>query len=314
MHRIAILKRIVDNVEHVIIDKREKIELALITLMCGGHILIEDVPGVGKTSLSSSMARSLSCSFNRIQFTPDIMPSDITGFSVFNPKMGEFEYREGAIMSQIVLADEINRTSPKTQSSLLEAMEEQQVTVDGMTYPLPQPFMVMATQNPIEHLGTYPLPEAQMDRFFMRISLGYPSRGEEVKLLTRFLRENPLDRLLPVATAANIIEIQALVEQIYVDTRISEYIVSLIRHTRTNPYVTLGSSPRGSISLYKASQAWALYNQRNYVLPDDVIYMAPHVLAHRVVLNQQAKLKKISQEDIIAMAIKSVSAPIVQNF
>ncbi len=305
------LKQIISNVEKVIVDKRREIELTLITLLCRGHILIEDVPGVGKTSLAFALAKSLSCSFKRIQFTPDIMPADITGFSVFNPKTGDFEYRPGAILSQIVLADEINRTSPKTQSSLLEAMEEKQVTVDGTTYRIRDPFMVLATQNPVEHLGTYPLPEAQMDRFFMRISLGYPSPAEEARMLTRFGRENPLQTLTPVASGSDIVMVQQLVEQVHVDSRVVDYIIRLVRHTRENPYVALGASPRASIALYKASQAWALYNHREFVLPDDVIQMAPHVLSHRIVLRQEGKLKKITQQDIIAMALREVSAPVL---
>jgi MoxR-like ATPase len=252
------LLRIVENVEQVIVDKRYEIELTLVALICRGHLLIEDVPGVGKTSLASAIARSLGCSFKRIQFTPDIMPADITGFTVFNPKTGDFEYRPGAILSQIVLADEINRTSPKTQSSLLEAMEEKQVTVDGATYKLKEPFIVLATQNPVEHMGTYPLPEAQLDRFFMRISLGYPNRGEEVRMTLRFRQNNPLKTLGPVASEQDILALQHMADQIYVDDLVAGYIVDLVRHTRENAYAALGASPRASINLYKAAQAWAL--------------------------------------------------------
>ena len=303
-----------DNVEKVIVDKRYEIELTLMTLLCKGHILIEDVPGVGKTSLASALAKSLNCSFKRIQFTPDIMPADITGFSVFNPKSGDFEYRGGAILSQVVLADEINRTSPKTQSSLLEAMEEKQVTVDGVTHRIPEPFIVLATQNPVEYLGTYPLPEAQMDRFFMRISLGYPSKVEEMRMISRFRQESPLRTLVPVATAQDVFELQQLTEQVHVDKRIYEYIVNLVRHTRENPYVALGASPRASISLYKAAQAWALYSGREYVLPDDVIGMSQHVVAHRIVMKQEGKLKKITQRNIVEMAVQSVPVPTVQGW
>lgn len=307
--QVSVLERIVSNVEKVIVDKRESIELILITLLCRGHVLIEDVPGVGKTSLASAMAKSLGCSFNRIQFTPDIMPSDITGFSIYNPKSGDFEFRRGAILSQIVLADEINRTSPKTQSSLLEAMEEKQVTVDGYTYRIKEPFIVLATQNPVEYLGTYPLPEAQMDRFFMRISMGYPSRHEEVRMIARFGVENPLSSLIPVASGADIVALQDMVEQVHMDRRVGEYIVDLVRATRENPHASLGASPRASIALFKASQAWALYNGRDYVLPDDVIRMAGHVLEHRMILRQESKLKKISQADVVQMALESVKAP-----
>jgi len=306
------MDQIVANVEKVIMDKRYAIELTLVTLLCKGHILIEDVPGVGKTSLASALARSLNCSFKRIQFTPDIMPSDITGFSAYNPKTGSLDYRPGAILSQVVLADEINRTSPKTQSSLLEAMEEKQVTVDGVTHKIKEPFIVLATQNPIEYLGTYPLPEAQMDRFFMRISIGYPSKLEEMKMIYRFKQESPLETLQAVATGEEILRLQGIAEQIHVDKRINEYIVNLVRHTRENQYVSLGASPRASINLYKASQAWALYSGRNYVLPDDVVRMSGHVLTHRIILGQEGKLKKITQEKVVQMALNSVKVPLVQ--
>jgi len=313
MNQVSVLKTIVENVENVIMDKRFAIELTLMSLICKGHILIEDVPGVGKTSLASALARSLNCSFKRIQFTPDIMPSDITGFSVYNPKIGDFEYKRGAILSQVVLADEINRTSPKTQSSLLEAMEEKQVTVDGVTYKIKEPFIVLATQNPIEYLGTYPLPEAQMDRFFMRISIGYPNRLEEMKMVSRFRQENPLKTLRAVATGEDILALQRMAEQVHVDKRINEYVVNLVWHTRENAYVALGASPRASINLYKAAQAWALYNNRDYVLPDDVIKMAGPVLAHRVVLKQEGKMKKITQNDIVQMALEGTRVPVVQG-
>jgi len=314
MQGVALLRQIVLNVEKVIMDKRSAIELLLMAMLCRGHVLIEDVPGVGKTSLASSLARSLNCSFKRIQFTPDIMPSDITGFSVYNPKTGDFDFRQGAILSQVVLADEINRTSPKTQSSLLEAMEEKQVTVDGVTHRIKEPFIVLATQNPLEYLGTYPLPEAQMDRFFMRISLGYPNKVEEMKMVSRFRQSSPLEALQPVATGESILELQRMTEQIHVDARINEYIVDLVRHTRANPMVALGASPRASISLYKAAQAWALYNERDYVLPDDVIAMSSHVLAHRIVLKQEGKLKRVTQSDIVKMALDAAKVPVVQGW
>lgn len=314
MERLFALDRIVENMEKVIIDKQEAIELTLVTLLCKGHILIEDIPGVGKTSLAAALAKSLDCSFKRIQFTPDIMPSDITGFSIFNPKTGDFEYRSGAILSQVVLADEINRTSPKTQSSLLEAMEEKQVTVDGITHAIPQPFIVLATQNPIEYMGTYPLPEAQMDRFFMCISLGYPGKQEEMRMITRFGKESPLHSLQPVANSKEILQLQRMVEDVHVDPRINEYIVEIVHHTRNNPYVALGASPRASISLYKAGQAWAFYNRRNYVLPDDIIHMCRHVLAHRIMLKQESRLEKIDATDIVQMALDSVRVPSVEGW
>ena len=314
MNKDAVLARIVENIERVIVDKRYQIELTLVTLLCKGHLLIEDVPGVGKTSLASALARSLSCSFQRIQFTPDIMPADITGFSVFNPKTGDFDFKPGAILSQIVLADEINRTSPKTQSSLLEAMEEKQVTVDGKTYRVKDPFMVLATQNPVEYLGTYPLPEAQMDRFLMRISLGYPGIVEEMRMLGRMSRGSPLHSLRTVATGEDMAALQQLAQEVHVENNVSEYIVALVRHTRENPLVSLGASPRASIGLYKAAQAWAMYSGRDYVLPDDVIEMAPHVLEHRIVLTQESRLKKQTQKDIVRSALDEVAAPIARRW
>ena len=304
------LKNVINNVERVIIGKREAIELALCSFLCMGHVLIEDMPGVGKTSLVSAMAKSFDCSFRRIQFTPDILPSDITGFSMYNQKTGEFEYYQGAIMSQIILADEINRTSPKTQSSLLEVMEENQVTVDGKTYIVPQPFIVFATQNPIEYLGTYPLPEAQLDRFFMRISLGYPEAEEESRMLSRFKEFNPIRNLAPVANTAQLIEAQEMVTKVHVDEKINGYIVNIVRSTRANSDVALGGSPRASLCLYRASQAWALFNKRDYVMPDDVIKMAVPVLEHRLVLKQEAKLKRLSAKDVINTTIKSIRAPL----
>ena len=300
----GILKDIVENVERVIIGKREAIELAVCSILSRGHVLIEDVPGVGKTSLVAALARSVNGSFKRIQFTPDIMPSDITGYSAFSPKTGEFEYRPGAVMSQFVLADEINRTSPKTQSSLLEVMEENQVTVDGQTYRVPSPFIVLATQNPVEYLGTYALPEAQLDRFFMKISLGYPDDKEESKMLDRFKGRSPMDELAPVAEGEDIIQIQSLAEQIHVDASINKYIVTIARYTREQQDIQLGASPRASLCLYKASQAWALYNGRDYVIPDDVVQMAPHILEHRILMKQEAAIKRVRATDIIEKAVK----------
>lgn len=306
-----ILKRIIDNMEKVIVGKRNSIELTLISLICSGHVLIEDVPGVGKTSLVFSMAKSINASFKRIQFTPDILPSDITGFSIYNQKTGEFEFRPGSIMSQIILADEINRTSPKTQSSLLEVMEESQVTVDGVTYKVPKPFMVLATQNPVEYLGTYPLPEAQLDRFFMKISIGYPAPNEESSILSKFQLSSPLETLSPVAESTEIIALQEEIKHIYVDRSLNDYIVDIVGQTRRHPDVMLGSSPRGSLSLFRASQAWALYNSRNYVLPDDIKKMAIPVLSHRIILKQEAKLKKVFPEDVLRNIINRVSVPVV---
>ena len=313
MNSVNILKSIVENVEKVIIGKRESIELAVIALACEGHVLIEDVPGVGKTGLVASISKSIDATFKRIQFTPDVLPSDITGFSIFNQKTGEFEYRPGAVMSNIILADEINRTSPKTQSSLLEVMEENQVTVDGVTYKIPKPFMVLATQNPVEYLGTFPLPEAQIDRFFMKISIGYPSMADESEILSRFQYENPLDKLKPVATCEDIIDIQNKIKEIHVDKSLNDYIVSIVSKTRNHPEVALGSSTRGSLSLFKAAQGWAFYNGRNYVIPDDIIKMTVPVLSHRIILKQEAKLKKVTANDILASILKNTAVPVVEG-
>ena len=308
---VRLMKNILYNVERVIIGKRNAITLMINALACGGHVLIEDVPGVGKTSLAASLAKSVACSFRRIQFTPDIMPSDITGFSVYDPKSGEFVFKPGAVVTQFLLADEINRTSPKTQSSLLEAMEEQQVTVDGKSYPVPSPFMVIATQNPVEYLGTFALPEAQLDRFFMKITLGYPNANEESKILGRFQTGDPLKELAPVAGGSEVIELQKLTEQVHVEKSLKDYIVELIRYTREQDEVGLGASPRASINLFKAAQARALFNAREYVIPDDIIEMAPHVLEHRLRLKQEARLRKITALDIIERAARSVGMPAI---
>ena len=300
---VMCMRRIIGNVEKIIVGKQYAVSLVVATLVCGGHVLIEDVPGVGKTSLVAALARSVSGSFKRIQFTPDIMPSDITGYSAFSPKTGEFEYRPGAVMSQFVLADEINRTSPKTQSSLLEVMEENQVTVDGETHDVPTPFMVLATQNPVEYLGTYALPEAQLDRFFMKISLGYPDSKEESKMLDRFRGRNPMDELVPVAYGEDIVKIQELVEQVYADPEINKFIVNVTSFTREHEDVQLGASPRASLCLFKAAQAWALYAGRDYITPDDVIQMTPHVLGHRILMKQEANIKKVSVNDVLKNAL-----------
>lgn len=305
------LNRIVNNIEKVIIGKRKTVELVVISLVCKGHVLIEDVPGVGKTSLVSALAKSINASFKRIQFTPDILPSDITGFTIFNQRSGEFEFRPGSIMSQIILADEINRTSPKTQASMLEVMEENQVTVDAVTYKVPQPFMVLATQNPLEYLGTYPLPEAQLDRFFMKISIGYPLPDEESSILTKLKLENPLDLLKPAADSKEIASMQQEVRNVHVDKSLNDYIVEIVGQTRRQPDILLGSSPRGSISLFKAAQAWAYYNNRNYVIPDDIKKMVVPVLSHRIILKQEAKLKKLGSESILNSIVDSINVPVV---
>ena len=304
------LQSIIDNVEQVIIGKRDVIELALCAVLAKGHVLIEDMPGVGKTSLVSALAHSFDCSFKRIQFTPDIMPSDITGFSIYRQNTGNFEYHPGSIMSQMILADEINRTAPKTQSSLLEVMEEGQVTVDGNTYKMPQPFTVFATQNPMDYLGTYPLPEAQLDRFFMKLSIGYPSAEQESAMLSRFKLDNPLANLKPVTTAENLIALQHQVTEVHVDEAINNYIVRLVSTTRTHPDILLGASPRASMCLYKAAQAKAFLSERSYVIADDVVAMAVPVLAHRLVMAQESYNKKLTAEALIEQIIKTTRTPV----
>lgn len=308
------MKEILANMEEVIIGKRQMIELLLIALVCEGHVLIEDVPGVGKTSVVAALAKSVQSEFKRIQFTPDVLPSDITGFSIYNQKTGEFEYKPGAIMSQFVLADEINRTSPKTQASLLEVMEEGQVTVDGVTYQMPKPFMILATQNPVEYLGTFPLPEAQMDRFFMRLSMGYPSFEEEQEILARFRGVHPLKNLGAVISREQILEMQREVEDVYVDRSINKLIVTIVAATRRHPDIVLGASPRGSLSLLRAAQGNAYYEERSFVLPEDVVKMAPYVLAHRLQLKHEAKLKKATGEQVISQIIKDVKVEKVDGY
>ena len=299
-----------NNVRRVIIGKDDAIEQALIALLCKGHVLIEDVPGVGKTTLAASLSRSLDCSFKRIQFTPDVTPSDITGFTMYNIQNGAMEYHAGAVMTQILLADEINRTSPKTQSSLLEVMEEGQVTVDGVTRMLPQPFMVLATQNPIDFVGTYPLPEAQMDRFFLRIMIGYPSIEEEMDVLERFSsNESPLKTLKPVCGSREIILMQEMVGTVYCSREVRSYVANITAATRKHAALQLGVSPRGAIALIRAAQACAVLAGRNYILPDDVRRMALPVLSHRLILSPEARMKGISAEGILSGLIQSLPVP-----
>ncbi|MDO4483533.1 MAG: MoxR family ATPase [Clostridia bacterium] len=299
------------NIAKVVVGKEEAIEYALIALLCKGHVLIEDVPGVGKTTLASALAKSLACSFRRIQFTPDLMPSDVTGFTLVNFKTGEMEYKEGAIMSQIVLADEINRTSPKTQSALLEIMEEHQVTVDGITHPLPQPFCVLATQNPGEFVGTYPLPEAQMDRFFLRISIGYPTIEQEMDVLERYSGTvKPMTTLEPVCTAEDIIQLQQMVTTIYCSPEVRSYVAQLAAATRRDPALTLGASTRAAIALIHGAQACALLDGRDFILPEDVQHMVLPVWAHRLVLNPEARMKGITAEQVLVNILKNTVVPV----
>ena len=299
------------NVGNVIVGKESAIELMMIAILCRGHVLIEDVPGVGKTTLASAIARSLDCSFRRIQFTPDITPSDITGFSIANFKTGELEYRPGMIMSQIVLADEINRTSPKTQSALLEVMEEGQVSVDGNTYPMPQPFIVLATQNPVDFMGTYPLPEAQLDRFFMRISIGYPNAEEEADILERYTSgKKPMDDLRPICTSGDILRLQQEVEGVHTSREVRAYIANIAAASRRNSALQLGISTRAAISLLRASQARALLDGRDYVIPEDVQRMATPVLAHRMVLSPEASMRNMTAERVLQGVMGAVAVPV----
>jgi MoxR-like ATPase len=302
-------ERIVENVAQVIIGKRNEIRLTVLGLLCQGHILIEDVPGVGKTMLARALAKSIGASFSRIQFTPDMLPSDVTGVSVFNQSTREFEFRPGPIMSQIVLTDEINRATPKTQAALLEAMEERQVTVDGNTYPLEEPFLVIATQNPIEYEGTFPLPEAQLDRFMMRIRLGYPSPQEEIAMLDSQQYEHPLQGLQQIVSVQDLIAAQHAVREVYLNHDIKNYIVNLVTTTRQHPDVYLGASPRGALALYRTAQARAALAGRDYVIPDDVKALAEATLAHRIIVGPNARIKDISASSIVHSILSTVPVP-----
>jgi len=301
--------RVIGNIEKVIVGKRPTVELAVASLLCQGHLLIEDVPGVGKTMLARSLARSLGCNFSRIQFTPDMLPSDVTGVSIYNQVNREFEFRAGPVMAQIVLADEINRATPKTQAALLEAMEERQVTVDGITHPLPRPFMVQATQNPIEYEGTFPLPEAQVDRFLMRVRLGYPSTEDEIQVLERQQYHHPFQDLEKVVQVEELLEMQETVKSIFVASALKRYIVDLTHQTRQHAEVYLGASPRGSLALYRTAQARAAMLGREYVLPDDIKLLAVPTLAHRVILGPGARLRDLSAQQIVEDILNSMPAP-----
>ena len=304
-----IADRIIENVEKVIIGKREAVELVLIALICRGHALIEDVPGVGKTMLAKSLSRSIGCNFKRIQFTPDLLPTDITGVSVYNQKTSDFEFRQGPIIAQIVLADEINRATPKTQSALLEAMEERQVTVDGVTHPMPTPFLVMATQNPIEYEGTFPLPEAQLDRFLLRVTLGYPSLDDEVTIIEMQQKVHPVDELGLVVGAEEVLALTEAAKAVYVDALIKRYIVTIADATRQHEATYVGAWPRGSLGLYRTSQARALLADRDYVLPDDVKALSDVVLAHRLIVNPASRMKDVTGSSILEQVLDEVPVP-----
>ncbi|HZK33753.1 MAG TPA: MoxR family ATPase [Bacillota bacterium] len=306
-------KTIQENIGQVIIGKADPIRLILIALLAKGHVLIEDVPGVGKTMLVSSLAKSLNLSFKRIQFTPDVLPSDITGFTMYNVKTGDMEFKPGMILNQIILADEINRTSPKTQSSLLEVMEEGQVTVDGTTYEIPEPFMVLATQNPIEYIGTFPLPEAQLDRFMLKVTMGYPSKWEEIQILSRFQTSNPLSTLESAATAEDIAYLQQITAGIKVAEPIKEYIADIVSLTRDHKDLTLGASPRGGLNLMRAAQGFALLEGRDYVIPDDVQRMVGPVLAHRIIVRPEARLKEMTADRVLKSIKNTLYVPVVPS-
>ena len=304
------VSRLRENIHRVIVGKDETINLALIAMLCEGHLLLEDVPGTGKTTLAKTIAASLGCTFRRVQFTPDLLPSDLTGIYYFNQKTQEFEFRPGPLMAQILLADEINRATPRTQSALLESMQERQITVDIATHELPRPFLVMATQNPIELEGTFPLPEAQLDRFLIKLSLGYPDAAGENNILLRFEREDPLETLEKVVEPEEILQLQQNVRQIKVEDSVRNYLVNVCRATRTHEDIALGASPRATMALYRTSQAMAAIKDRTFVIPDDVKMMAPYVLTHRLVVNPQTRLRGRASEDILREVVDTVPVPV----
>jgi len=303
-------KRLRENIQRVIVGKDERIELALVAVLCEGHVLVEDVPGIGKTTLAKALAASLGCTFRRIQFTPDLLPSDVTGINYFNQKLQEWKFRAGPIFAQVVLADEINRATPRTQSALLEAMQERQVTVDGDTRPLPRPFLVLATQNPIELEGTFPLPEAQIDRFFIKLPIGYPTVDEENSILLRFERTDPLIGLSPVVSTDQLLTMQKQVREVRVEASVRGYIVAIARATREHAEVSLGASPRGTMALYHAAQAWAAIRGRAFVVPDDVKRLAPYVLTHRILIQPQVRLRGRKPEEVVAEIVDTVPVPV----
>jgi len=306
----ATADRMQANIERVIVGKSEIVRLALVALLCEGHILLEDVPGTGKTTLARAIARSLGCSFRRIQFTPDLMPADITGINFYNQKLGEFAFREGPLVAQVVLADEINRATPRTQAALLEAMEERQLTVEGVTTRLPRPFLVLATQNPVELEGTFPLPEAQLDRFLLRLEIGYPGEDDEDEILARFETDNPLETLSPVIDGDELVRLAAALSHLHVAPDVRRYAVQLVRATREDPAFELGASPRASLALFRSARAYAAINGRDYVLPDDVKAMAPHVLPHRLILSSQSRLRGRETKELLADILRRVPVPV----
>lgn len=313
MHQLdslhPIIEKIMNNIEKLMVGKRKETILALTALLAEGHVLLEDVPGVGKTMLVRALSKSIDADYKRIQFTPDLLPSDVTGVSIYNPKELQFEFKPGPIMGNFILADEINRTSPKTQSALLESMEEGNITIDGMTSPLPKPFFVMATQNPVGYEGTYPLPEAQLDRFLLKLKMGYPSPEEEFEILNRMEKTSPLSHLQAITTIEELLYLQQSVRKVNMDKGIKHYIVKLVSQTCSYSSIQLGASPRGSIALMKGSQAYAFIHGRNYVIPDDVKFLAPYVLAHRLILKMEAKFEGITGEQVISKIVARTAVP-----
>lgn len=309
----ATVNKLIDQIETVIVGKRSVVEMTVIGFLCGGHLLIEDIPGVGKTMLARSLARSVDLVFKRIQFTPDLLPSDVTGVSIYNQSTARFEFRQGPIFGNVVLADEINRATPKSQAALLEAMEEFQVTVDGVAHPLPKPFFVIATENPIEYEGTYSLPEAQLDRFLMRLALGYPSATDEVMILDRQIMQHPIEKVGPVATGAEILALQQAVRKVHVDQSLRQYMVALVGASRRHEAVELGASPRGSIALLRCSQGLAAIRGRGYVTPDDVKDVAEPALAHRLIMKPQSRLLGVTPGQVVADLLNSVPVPVVEG-
>lgn len=304
-------KRLISSVEKAIVGKRKQLILALVSWFSGGHILLEDVPGVAKTMLARALARSLGCNFKRIQCTPDLLPTDITGASVFNPQTVQFEFRPGPIFTQILLADEINRATPRTQAALLEAMAESRVSIDGITHTLKPPFLVIATQNPIDHEGTFPLPEAQLDRFLMKFSLGYPTMDEEMRMLELLQREHPIDSIEPVATAEELIAAQKAVREVYVDAKVRQYLLQIVHDSRNHEALALGGSPRASIALMRSAQAMAAVLGRNYVLPDDIKKIVGAVMGHRLILKPESRLRKMSTQSVLDEIVSEIAVPSV---
>ncbi len=306
-------KRIIKNVENVIVGKRQALVYSLVCWFCEGHFLLEDVPGVAKTILARCLARSVGCDFKRVQCTPDLLPSDVTGASIFNQKTSEFEFRPGPLFANVVLTDEINRTTPRTQAALLEAMAESRITVDGVTHVLEKPFLVIATQNPVDHEGTFPLPEAQLDRFLMKFSVGYPSLEDEMTLLERLQFSHPIDELGSVVTAEEVVQCQELCRQVHVDTKIRKYILQIVHLTRHHEHLSLGGSPRASIALFRTCQALAAIRGRNFVLPDDVKMIAAPVLNHRMILKPESRLRKITAAQVVSQLISEIAVPVIGN-